>query len=180
MVLGVAVGIALTVMLAAGVIGYVISTYITTPGEAVIQEPSKTPSACAEFCAAWERSRLRRCLSWAALKAAYQYMKSLESIYYALLAAAAALFAAAAAAAYIPFIGAAVAAGIFAAATTAAAAAAVVFGLWIGALVDVANKVDEDRARALEEALARLAVFENCSPAEAAACLASPKPCEIS
>jgi hypothetical protein len=158
-------------------IGYVIGLAVSSPGSADVAVPGKRPSTCAEFCLAWQTSRIAVCNAQNDLRAARAWETTSGQIYLGLLAAAAAFLAASAVAAAIPILGPGIAAALLSAAATLLASAVTMGGVFLGAASAVLTKENELSNRRNEELAARVKVFENCSEAEAATCLATPAPC---
>src|SRR5215831_4995075 len=94
-----------------------------------LQIPSTTPSTCADFCAAWQSSRIDVCNADADAQSAKVFVDTLQKMIATSTAAAAVLLGAATAAAFIPFIGGAIAATLFSAAATLLATVVVLVGV---------------------------------------------------
>jgi hypothetical protein len=172
--IGIAVGVA--AVAAFMLTGYLIGLAVSTPGE--VRPPAGgTPSTCAEFCSAWQTSRVAVCNAQNDLRAALAWETTTRQAYLNLLAGAAVLVAASAVAAAVPIFGPGIAAALLSAAATLLASALTMAGVYLGAASAVLTKQNELSKRQNEEQLARLKVFENCPAAEAAACLATPAPC---
>jgi hypothetical protein len=158
-------------------IGFAIGYAVSTPGRANLQVPSTTPTTCADFCAAWQSSRIDVCNADADAKSAKDVVDAMQKTIGYLSAAATVSLVAAVAAALIPFIGGAISATLFSAAATLLATVVVLVGVMAGAAFAWIQKMNEATAARNAETAARLAVFENCSQAEAATCMAMPAPC---
>ena len=100
--IGIAVGVA--AVAAFMLTGYLIGLAVSTPGE--VRPPAGgTPSTCAEFCSAWQTSRVAVCNAQNDLRAALAWETTTRQAYLNLLAGAAVLVAASAVAAAVPIFG---------------------------------------------------------------------------
>ena len=156
------------------------------------QSPGRTPDGedCKAACARWDNARQSLCNTKSDEAAAVvraegaraRFAAALASATSLAIAAAAAFAAAAAATATIFGIPAGVvltgiAIGLTAAASAASLAAAAIAGELAVADDDVGRKASVRRQWEMEVSNARMAVNQNCPPAEANACLGRPSPC---
>jgi hypothetical protein len=157
-------------------IGYLMAGGASGAQSDVAQKPA--PQNCAQFCMAWQSSRMDVCTASTELIAARAWYNTVATN----LAGAAAAFAVALAAAFaapalIPLLGPAIGMVLIGAAATALAVVVTLTGVLAGASAMVLQKQGKFIGALDAETKARQAVRDNCTSAEVATCFAMPAPC---
>src|SRR5262245_56609003 len=119
--------------------GYVIGLAVSTPGEIRAPAPGD-PSACADFCLAWERTRSALCIAKSNLAAADAFADQCWNAWMAAVTRAAAFTAASVAAAFIPFLGPAIVTTLASTAATLWAIVVALLAVYLGARAAVTTK----------------------------------------
>ena len=149
-------------------IGYLMAGGASGAQSDVAQKPA--PQNCAQFCMAWQSSRMDVCTASTELIAARAWYNTVATN----LAGAAAAFAAPA---LIPLLGPAIGMVLIGAAATALAVVVTLTGVLAGASAIVLQKQGKFIGALDAETKARQAVRDNCTSAEVATCFAMPAPC---
>ena len=172
----VAIGIILVAFAGLVGIGYVAGMTVSASGQVSDASPPP-PKTCAEFCMAWQMSRLDVCSAKSDLASAVAFFNACQQASNTAALAALAATAAATAAAWIPIFGAAIAGVLFIVASVLVAAAASAYSLMIGAGIAMAIRASALNDAETAEMGARAKVMSACSGTELANCLAMPAPC---
>ena len=157
-------------------VGYLMAGAASSPGDADLTiRPA--PQNCAQFCMAWQASRMAVCTASAALTAARSWYNTVATNLAAAAAAFAVALAAATAAALIPLLGPVIAGILFGVSATLLAGVVTLTGMLAGASAMVLQRQGALIGALDAETKARQAVRDNCTSAEVATCFAMPAPC---
>ena len=157
-------------------VGYLMAGAASSPADSELTiKPA--PQNCAQFCMAWQASRMAVCTASAALTAARSWYNTVATNLAAAAAAFAAALAAATAAALIPLLGPVIAGILFGVSATLLAGVVTLTGMLAGASAMVLQRQGAFIGALADEAKARSAVMSSCTSAEVATCFAMPAPC---
>ena len=157
-------------------VGYLMAGAASSPADSELTiKPA--PQNCAQFCMAWQDSRMAVCTASTALTAARSWYKTVATTLADAAIAFAAALAAATAAILIPLLGPPIAEILFGVSATLLAGVVTFTGMLAGASAMVLQRQGAMIGALDAETKARQAVRDNCTSAEVATCFVMPPPC---